>query len=163
MAKEEKTGQQKINFRLEFNSSMRRVYFNRFTFLHENGVRIVRVWYQDEMMRVSNAYAFIFADEDVESCKSDIRNYIQKIMVPKASKVPTYCADVCAAEFKTVDTVRVMTCSRVGTRSEIYLGFFPINHILSTGQSEEPKKINMDVVLCACLDCHVELLRKVVS
>ena len=161
MAKEDKKDQQKIEFKLGYSPSMKRIYFNRFKFLHENGMRLVRVWYQDEMMRASNAYACIMADEDFEDNKSSIRNYLQKILALKATK-ESYSQDSCPIEFPTVDTTRMIMCSRIGTRAEIYFGFFPLKRVLSNQESND-QPVMIDVALCSHIDCHIDLLRKFVA
>lgn len=161
----EKEKPQTVDFRIVYKTSMRRIYFNRFMFSHVDGVMCIRVWFQDELKRDGDQYAFVFADEDFKGCKSNIKNYLHKVLRDSSVKSPgTHCVDQCPSVQPIFDNARVMMCSRSGIRAEVYLGFFPLAMIASN-QPDEAKwnEVPMDVALCSDLECHVELLRKMVE
>ena len=156
---------QTVDFRIVYNQSMRRIYFNRFMFSHADGVMSVRVWFQDELKRDGGQYAFVFADEDFSGCKNNIKNYLHKILRDSSVKSQgTHSVDQCPPIQPIFDNARVMMCSRSGARAEIYLGFFPLTMTVSD-QSDEVrwKEVPIDVALCSDLECHVDLLRKMVE
>lgn len=159
MAKE-----QEKKLKIAYSQTIRRIYFNRFKFVRENDAMCVRVWYQDEMSRISNAYAFLYLDEDFSHTKPDIKNYIQKVMQSVSVKNSReFSPETYPSDFKTIDHVRVMTCSRSGRRAEIYLGFFPIARTIPGNEDNPDRDILLDVALCSGIDCHISLLRKIVE
>ena len=147
-----------------YSPTIRRIFFNRFKFVRDNGMMCVRVWYQDEMTRICNAYAFLYSDEDFAQTKANIKSYIQKVMqAVQVKSGKEFNSETCPADFKTIDHVRVMMCSRSGHRSEVYLGFFPLVRNIPGNEVEASRDIIMDVALCSGLDCHISLLRKIVE
>ncbi|MBO7687529.1 MAG: hypothetical protein J6V72_14145 [Kiritimatiellae bacterium] len=161
----EKEKPQTVDFRIVYTPSMRRIYFNRFMFSHADGVMCIRVWFQDELKRDGDQYAFVFADEDFKGCKSNIKNYLHKVLRDSSVKsMGAHSVDQCPSVQPIFDNARVMMCSRSGVRAEVYLGFFPLAMIVSN-QPDETKwnEVPMDVALCSDLECHVDLLRKMVE
>jgi hypothetical protein len=162
----EKEKPQTVDFRIVYNQTMRRIYFNRFVFSHSDGVMCIRVWFQDELKRDGNQYAFVFADEDFQSCKKNIKNYLLKILNGNSlkNKAGGHSVDQCPAGQPIFDNARVMMCSRSGTRAEVYLGFFPLTMTVpNQSDGEKWKEVPMDVALCSSIECHVELLQKMVQ
>ena len=155
-----------VSFQIAYNKPMRRSYFNRFTFSHVNGLKCIRTWFQDEFKRDGEQYAFVFADEDFEMCKKNIKNYLQKVMRDSSAKPSTECCvEQCPTSASTFDSVRTMMCSRSGTRAEIYLGFLPLAMTISKQATDDTrwKDIPLDIALCSDLTCHIALLRKMVD
>ena len=161
----EKEKQQTVDFRIVYSQSMRRIYFNRFMFSHAEGVMCIRVWFQDELKREGEQYAFVFADEDFKGCKNNIKNYLHKVLRDTLVKpTGTHSVDQCPSVQPIFDNARVMMCSRSGMRAEVYLGFFPLTMIVSSQPDEVRwEEVPMDVALCSDLECHVDLLRKMVE
>ena len=161
----DKPQSQTVNFRLTYSQEMKRFYFNRFTFSHSNGTMCVRVWFQDELKRDGTQYAFVFADEDFQTCKNNIKNYLHKVLrdssVIDSGKSHT---DQCPQLQPSFDSVRAMMCSRSGYRAEIYLGFLPLAMTVSNMSDDVKwKDLPLDVALCSDLECHVALLKKMVE
>lgn len=154
-----------VSFRITYSKPMRRSFFNRFTFSHANGLMCVRTWFQDEFKRDGEQYAFVFADEDFETCKKNIKNYLLKVMRDSNTKPATECCvDLCPTSSSTFDSVRTMMCSRTGSRAEIYLGFLPLAMTIAS-QSDEGRwaEVPMDIAICSDLRCHIALLKKMVE
>lgn len=160
-----KENSQSISFRLSYSKPMKRSFFNRFTFSRANGLMCVRTWFQDELKRDSEQYAFVFSEEDFETCKKNIKSYLQKVMRDSLVKASNECcADQCPTATSKFDCARVMMCSRAGVRAEIYLGFLPLMMITSAqGDETRWSDIPLDVALCSDLGCHIALLRKMVE
>lgn len=157
--------EEKAEFKIEYAHKMKRVYFNRYKFFKQDGLMCVRVWFQDEMTRICNPYAFVFPEEDFQGRKNSIKTYLQKVMqsvVARKSSVD-YQSPVCPVEIQEVDTARAMMCSRVGNRAEIYLGYFPLVKQISGETGAEDRVIQMDVALCSELNCHISLLQNIVK
>lgn len=162
----EKEKSQTVDFRVVYNQTMRRIYFNRFVFSHSEGVMCIRVWFQDEFKRDGNQYAFVFADEDFQGCKKNIKSYLVKILSDSSfnAKARIHSADQCPVDQPVFDNARVMMCSRSGTRAEVYLGFFPLSMTVPNQSADVKwKEVSMDVALCSNLACHIELLQKMVE
>lgn len=154
-----------VDFQLTYSQKMQRFYFNRFMFSHSNGVMCVRVWFQDDLKRDGVQYSFVFSDEDFQTCKSNIKNYLQKVLrdssVADSGKARL---DQCPLQSTSFDNARVIMCSRSGTRAEIYLGYFPLAMTVSTMPDDVKwKNIPLDVVLCSDLECHLSLLKMMVE
>ncbi len=145
-----------------FSPDIRRFYFNRFNVSRIGGLQIVNVWYQDDLLRISNSYAFIIDDEDLVACVGSTQNYLMRVMRDSPVSNEESCVSERAIETAHVDPVRFFTSSRYGNRAEIYLGFIPLVKIINPDASDD-LKMNMDIALCSRLDCHVELLRKIVE
>ena len=161
----EKTKSQTVNFRLTYSQEMERFYFNRFTFSHSAGTMCVRVWFQDELKRDGNQYAFVFADEDFQTCKNNIKNYLQKVLRDSTvADTGKSHVDQCPTQQPSFDSARAMMCSRSGTRAEIYLGFLPLAMTVSNMEDDVKwKDLPLDVALCSNLECHVSLLKMMVE
>ena len=154
-----------VSFQVSYTKPMRRSFFNRFMFSHNDGIFCIRTWFQDNFKRDGEQYAFVFADEDFELCKKSIKNYIQKVM-RDSSRKPTIecCVEQCPTSVSSFDSVRTMTCSRSGTRAEIYLGFLPLAMTVASVPDETRwSDVPLDVALCSDLGCHLALLRKMVE
>ena len=154
-----------VSFRISYEKPMRRSFFNRFTFSHANGLMCVRTWFQDEFKRDGKQYAFVFSDEDFDICKKNIKNYLQKVMRDSNKKpAAECCVDQCPTASSPFDSVRTMTCSRSGTRAEVYLGFLPLA-MTTVSPSDESRwaDVPMDIAICSDLGCHIALLKKMVE
>ena len=161
----EKSKGQSVDFRLSYSKSMRRFYFNRFTFSRSCGVMCIRAWFQDDLKRDGVQYAFVFADEDFQTCKSSIKNYLQKVMRDSSvNDTGKSCVDQCPSQQPAFDSVRAMMSSRSGTRAEIYLGFLPLAMTVSNMTDDVRwRDLPLDVALCSELECHVALLKRMVE
>ena len=69
-----------VNFKIAYSQTMRRIFFNRFTFARSDDLMYIHVWYQDEFKRDSEQYAFIFTEEDFDLCRKNMKLYLQKVM-----------------------------------------------------------------------------------
>ena len=145
-----------VSFHISYSKPMRGSFFNRFTFSRANGLMCVRTWFQ---------YAFVFADEDFDTCKKTIKNYLQKVMRDSNVKATAEsCVDQCPISTSPFDSVRAMMCSRTGTRAEIYMGFLPLAMTIASQPDEARwEDVPLDIALCSDLGCHIALLRKMVE
>lgn len=154
-----------VSFKISYAKPMHRSFFNRFTFSHVNGLMCIRTWFQDELKRDGEQYAFVFVDEDFELCKKTIKNYLQKV-IRDSNKKPAdeCCVDQCPTVSSPFDSVRAMMCSRSGSRAEIYLGFLPLAMTMASPSDESRwADVPMDVAICSDLGCHIALLKKMVE
>ena len=154
-----------VSFQIEYEKPMRRSFFNRFTFSRTHGLMCVRTWFQDEFKRDGEQYAFVFTEEDFCTCKKSIKNYLQKVMRDSATKASAECCvDQCPTTDVAFDSVRVMMCSRSGSRADIYLGFLPLAMtIVSQPDDVKWECVPLDMALSSDLGCHISLLRKMVE
>lgn len=155
-----------VNFKIAYSQTMRRIFFNRFTFARSDDLMHVHVWYQDEFKRDSEQYAFIFTEEDFDLCRKNMKLYLQKVMKDSNKKgLPDYCAEQYpASAHPIVDNVRTIMCSRAGSRAEIYFGFLPLAMTIpSTPEEAKWEDIKLNIALCSTLDCHISLLRKMIE
>ncbi|MBQ2626132.1 MAG: hypothetical protein IJG18_13655 [Kiritimatiellae bacterium] len=160
-----KESQPAVSFRISYKQPMLRSFFNRFTFSRANGLMCIRTWFQDEFKRDGAQYTFVFSDEDFELCKKSIKNYLQRVMRDSNTKpAAECCVDQYPTTSSTFDSVRMMMCSRSGSRAEIYLGFLPLAMTVAS-QDEDARwhEVPLDVALCSNLGCHIALLRKMVE
>ena len=157
--------QPSVSFKISYKEPMRRSFFNRFTFSHANGLMCIRTWFQDEFKRDGAQYAFVFADEDFNICKKNIKNYLQKVMRDSNTRPATECCvDLCPTASSPFDSIRTMMCSRSGTRAEIYLGFLPLAMTMASPSDESRwTDVPMDIAICSDLGCHIALLKKMVE
>lgn len=156
---------EKVDLKIVNSKSMRCVYFNRFKLQHtDDGLMLVRVWYQDALQRNFNGYAFNISDADFQSCKSNIKNYLQRVLqaVPLKKSSDSHSSETPPQDISTIETIRMISSSRVDNRAEIYLGYFPLSYLISTSRPENPDVV-MHTALCSSLNCHVELLRQLVE
>lgn len=152
-----------VSMRVVYPSDIKRIYFNRFSMSKADGVQLVNVFYQDELLRTSNAYSFVFDDEDFATCSANIKNYLMRVMQESSVSNDKGHDAGRSAEVQQIDTARFMMCSRSGNRAEIYLGFCPLAVMINPDSTSSDLAMNMGVVLCSRLGCHIELLRRMVE
>lgn len=156
---------EKIDLKIIHSKDMRCINFNRFKFQRtDDGLMMVRVWYQDELQRNYNGYAFGISDADFQMCKANLKNYLQRVLqaVPIKKTSASHSAETPPQDIAFVETVRMISSSRVDNRAEIYLGYFPLAYLINSTRPEAPEVI-MQTALCSTLDCHIELLRQLVD
>ena len=156
-----KRSESKDDFAISATVPMRRVFFNRFKCGRVGDALCVRVWFQDEMMRICNAYAFVMSIEDLKSCRANVEQYLMKSLEgaqdPMDAPSESY-----PVEIQDMDTFRMMTCTRIEDRAEIYLSYLPLAHLVAPTQGCKCCA-RAEACLISNLSCHLALLRTILD
>ena len=153
----------KVDFSVTESDSLRRVFFNRFKCGRVGDAVCVRVWFQDEMMRTCNAYAFIMTSEDIKSCRASVEKYLMKLLEGRGHpNVEGVSSESYPSEIQVLDTFRMMTCVRIENRAEICLSYYPLTQLLATAQGRKGSA-KMETCLVSDLATHIAILKTILD
>lgn len=144
---------------ITFTPVLKRYYYNRFHVESTDVGFVVSVWYEDNLKRNSNCYSFIMEMEDWRCAEGGIKNYVQNLIRDNGYVLGTAVESSWSPMLARIENCRMMVCSRMDGRAEIYLGGFHLHGV----RDQNVTKGVIEVALCSNAYCHTKLLQKIIE